>query len=319
MDYERRGGRGDRMGRYGNTPNDHNFRDMDYRGCGQDEETAGKRYDVRDKGNRQYGRDEQPVGGCDFSPGRLQDHPGFNQRGEAGHDAAAPPCPGRLQPQPDLAFPRNHREEEGSRLDFEPFRTGPQEKGRGKAVRGFLENSAPLLGNRESDWGCDGGAPSEHLEYNAARNREEDRFPRGLGKRRSFPGGAEERGGAGPDVFDEFDQRDQDYRADMDLNQRPSNIIMLRMLPPSVTANEIRAQLLEQGIQPREVRLMRNKSSGENLSAAPILFLYFIFVARFNIYLYFFRPVFLYHSSFITRLFLASFLFLCSASLCNSS
>uniref|UniRef100_A0A3Q0S7K4 RNA binding motif protein 10 n=1 Tax=Amphilophus citrinellus TaxID=61819 RepID=A0A3Q0S7K4_AMPCI len=54
---------------------------------------------------------------------------------------------------------------------------------------------------------------------------------------------------------------DQDYRAELDHNQRPSNIIMLRMLPHSATANEIRAQLQEQGIQPREVRLMRNKSS----------------------------------------------------------
>lgn len=33
---------------------------------------------------------------------------------------------------------------------------------------------------------------------------------------------------------------------------------------------KIRAQLQEQGIQPREVRLMRNKSSGENWSIAPI-------------------------------------------------
>lgn len=47
-------------------------------------------------------------------------------------------------------------------------------------------------------------------------------------------------GNAGPDVpFDELDQRDQDYRADVDYNQRPSNIIMLRMLPPNATASEV--------------------------------------------------------------------------------
>lgn len=46
---------------------------------------------------------------------------------------------------------------------------------------------------------------------------------------------------AGPDLsHKELDQRDQDYRAELDHNQRPSNIIMLRMLPPSATANEVR-------------------------------------------------------------------------------
>lgn len=55
--------------------------------------------------------------------------------------------------------------------------------------------------------------------------------------------GAEEHscGSAGPDLsLEEFDQKDQDYRADLDHNQRPSNIIMLRMLPPNATANEVR-------------------------------------------------------------------------------
>lgn len=54
--------------------------------------------------------------------------------------------------------------------------------------------------------------------------------------------GAEEHscGSAGPDLsLEELDQRDQDYRADLDHNQRPSNIIMLRMLPPNATANEV--------------------------------------------------------------------------------
>uniref|UniRef100_A0A3P8P772 RNA binding motif protein 10 n=1 Tax=Astatotilapia calliptera TaxID=8154 RepID=A0A3P8P772_ASTCA len=42
-----RGGRGDRLGRYGGTHNDHNFRDMDYRGYGQEDEEAGTGFDVR--------------------------------------------------------------------------------------------------------------------------------------------------------------------------------------------------------------------------------------------------------------------------------
>ncbi|XP_059188494.1 RNA-binding protein 10 isoform X2 [Centropristis striata] len=268
MDYERRGGRGDRTGRYGNTHNDHNFRDMDYRAYGQEDEEAGAGYDVRPEGDRPYSHEEQSLGVRDFSPGRLQDRPGFHQRGDGreGKGLLLPPC---AQPQPDQALPRLQREEEGSRR--EPLLTGLQERGRGKGGRGFLENSS---GGRDGNWGR-GGAHSGQMEYNNARHREEDRFSRAAVKRRGFPVGAEEHGcgSAGPDLsLEELDQRDQDYRADLDHNQRPSNIIMLRMLPPNATANEIRAQLQEQGIQPREVRLMRNKSSGQSRGFAFVEF-----------------------------------------------
>ncbi|AWP09763.1 putative RNA-binding protein 10-like isoform 2 [Scophthalmus maximus] len=179
MDYKRsRSGRGDRTGRYGNTHNDHNFRDMDYRGYGQEDEEAGEGYDGRPEGDRPFGLDEQSLGAPDFSPGHLQHRPGFHKRGEG---------------RGDIAFP---------------------------------------VGSEEL--GC---------------------------------------GSIGSDLcLDELDQRDQDYRADLDHNQRPSNIIMLRMLPPNITANEIRAQLQEQGIQPREVRLMRNKSSGQSRGFAFVEF-----------------------------------------------
>uniref|UniRef100_A0A4W6EWS7 RNA binding motif protein 10 n=1 Tax=Lates calcarifer TaxID=8187 RepID=A0A4W6EWS7_LATCA len=273
-----RGGRGDRIGRYGNTHNDHNFRDMDYRDYGQEDDEAGPGYEVRAEGDRPYVRDQQSLLAPDFSPGRLQDHPGFHQRGDGRGDIAHegkglqwPPC---SQSQPDLALPLLQREEEGSRREFEQLRTGLQERGRGKGGRGFPDNSAPHSGSREGNWGH-GGAHSEQMEYNTARPREEDRFLRGTVKRRSFPVGSVEHGcgGAGPDLpLDELDQRDQDYRADLDHNQRPSNIIMLRMLPPNATANEIRAQLQEQGIQPREVRLMRNKSSGQSRGFAFVEF-----------------------------------------------
>ncbi|XP_076596926.1 RNA-binding protein 10 [Chaetodon auriga] len=278
MDYERRGGRADRTGRYGNNHNDHNFRDMDYRGYGQEDEEAGTGYDVRVEGDRPFSRDEQSLGVPDFSPGHLQDRPGYHQRGDVRGDVGRegkgllwPPC---SQSQPDLAFTMLQREEEGSRCEFEQLRTGLQERGRGKGGRGFLENSAPHSGSRDGNWGRV-GVHSEQMEFNTARQREEDRFSRGALKRRAFPVGAEEHscGSAGPDLsLEELDQRDQDYRADLDHNQRPSNIIMLRMLPPNATANEIRAQLQEQGIQPREVRLMRNKSSGQSRGFAFVEF-----------------------------------------------
>uniref|UniRef100_A0AAQ5YGA0 RNA binding motif protein 10 n=1 Tax=Amphiprion ocellaris TaxID=80972 RepID=A0AAQ5YGA0_AMPOC len=278
MDYDRRGGRGDRIGRYGNTHNDHNFRDMDYRGYGQEEEEADAGFDMRLEGDRPYGHDEQSLGGHDFSPGCLQDRPGFYQRGDGrgdiGREAKGLLWPLCSQSQPDLAHPMLQREEEGSRREFEQLQTGLQERGRGKGGRGFPENSTPLSVSREGNWARSGNH-SDQMDFNTGRQREEDRFSRGAGKRRTFPARVEEHGcgNPGPDPpLEELDQRDQDYRADLDHNQRPSNIIMLRMLPPSATANEIRAQLQEQEIQPREVRLMRNKSSGQSRGFAFVEF-----------------------------------------------
>ncbi|XP_062420735.1 RNA-binding protein 10 isoform X2 [Pungitius pungitius] len=266
MDFERRGGRGDRTGRYGNTHNDHNFCDMDYRAYGQEDEDAGVGYDGGAEGDM-YGHEDQSLGIPDLLPGRLQDRLGFHQggNGRGGKGLLWPPC---AQSQPDLAPPLLRREEEGSRREFEQLLTGRQERGRGKGGRGFPENSTPHSAGREGNWGC-GGAHSEPMEYNAERPREEDRFSRAAVKRRAFPVGAEERSAAS-DLY--LEELDQDYRADLDHNQRPSNIIMLRMLPPNVTTNEIRAQLQEQGIQPREVRLMRNKSSGQSRGFAFVEF-----------------------------------------------
>nr|XP_040048768.1 RNA-binding protein 10 [Gasterosteus aculeatus aculeatus] len=266
MDFERRGGRGDRTGRYANTHNDHNFRDMDYRAYSQEDEDAGVGYDAGAEGDM-YGHEEQLLGVPDFLPGRLQDRLGFYQggNGRGGKGLLWPPC---TQSQADSAPPLLRREEEGSRRELEQLLTGRQERGRGKGGRGFPENSTPHSAGREGSWGR-GGAHSEQMEYNSEMPREEDRFSRAAVKRRAFPVGAEERSAAS-DLY--LEELDQDYRADPDHNQRPSNIIMLRMLPPNVTTNEIRAQLQEQGIQPREVRLMRNKSSGQSRGFAFVEF-----------------------------------------------
>ncbi|XP_072884845.1 RNA-binding protein 10-like isoform X4 [Hemitrygon akajei] len=67
------------------------------------------------------------------------------------------------------------------------------------------------------------------------------------------------------------DYRDQDYRNETG-EEKASRIIMLRMLPPSATENDIRMQLQYAGYQPREVRLMRNKSSGQSRGFAFVEF-----------------------------------------------
>lgn len=45
---------------------------------------------------------------------------------------------------------------------------------------------------------------------------------------------------AGSDLGPEdIERSDQDYRAELDQAQKPSNIIMLRTLPPNATVNEV--------------------------------------------------------------------------------
>lgn len=184
-----RGGRGDRIGRYGITHNDHNFRDMDYRGYGQEDEDAGTGFDVRVDGDRQYGHDEESLGVHDFSPGCLQEHPGFHQRvdgrGDAGREGKGLLwSPQSSHSQPDLAHPILQREGEGPRQEFEQLRPGLQERGRGKGGTAFLENSAPHSAGREGNW-ARGGSHSEQMEFSTGRQREDERFSRaGAGKRR---------------------------------------------------------------------------------------------------------------------------------------
>lgn len=176
-----RSGRGDRLGRYGNTSNDHNFRDMDYRGYGQEDEEAGPEFEVRPEGNRPYGPDEQSLGVYDFSLGHLDGHPGFLHRGDGrgdnGHEGKEIPWPPCSRSQPDLALSMVQKEEEVSRLEFQQLQAGPPDSGRGKGGRTFPENSAPHSLSREGNWGC-GGPQSERTEYTTTRQREEDRRKR---------------------------------------------------------------------------------------------------------------------------------------------
>ncbi|XP_071657296.1 RNA-binding protein 10 [Patagioenas fasciata] len=111
---------------------------------------------------------------------------------------------------------------------------------------------------RDMDYRAYGGAepaPSTH-----AQGSLED-APRPRAPAPSLPFGAD------------GDYRDQDYRPDPPEEEpRASTIVMLRMLPQAATEADIRAQLQAQGVQPREVRLMRNKSSGQSRGFAFVEF-----------------------------------------------
>ncbi|XP_035243681.1 RNA-binding protein 10 isoform X2 [Anguilla anguilla] len=311
MEYERRGGRGDRMGRYGNDLDEHDYRDMDYRGYGHEEGEPGGGYEDRGVDERPYRRDDRMGGGGvrDYNSGPFPDgRMGFRQRGVRGEDGRPgkdfsrgphshphpQPPHSRFRPQErDYEFDREYfdREPEGRRRDFRPFR-GMQEGSVGGAYPDSEEDNPGEM-EEEGGWHrMEGGAHSGQDDFTGGRRGEEGKYSRGPDKRQpqdfsNLPQthGGSERGdrvhgsGQEPPMEDpspgfpiDPEIRDQDYRADMDQSQRPSNIIMLRMLPPNATVNEIRSQLQEQGIQPREVRLMRNKSSGQSRGFAFVEF-----------------------------------------------
>ncbi|KAL7864484.1 hypothetical protein AOLI_G00159040 [Acnodon oligacanthus] len=279
MDYERRGGRGDRMGRYGKDTEDHDYRDMDYRGYRQDRMDGGFVHDNGLSGDRQQGREDCVGGMRDFPAGHFPENwGGFRQRGTRGGDGNRrgkgfqydPPRmhPRFQQEERDYHFEAEH---ETHRREYQPFRKIQTDK------------HVPHQSDNAEEWGRAGGpSTSPQEEYGAGRRGEDEKYSRGVGQTRGFcpkqqsgardetvesvySAGAE----SGPE---EAELRDQDYRAEGEQGQRPSNIIMLRMLPPNATVNEIRAQLQQQGVQPREVRLMRNKSSGQSRGFAFVEF-----------------------------------------------
>ncbi|XP_045548752.1 RNA-binding protein 10 isoform X2 [Salmo salar] len=288
MHYDRRVGRGDC-----NSSSDHDYRYMDYRGYGQEEEEPGTGYDFRAASGHRDQADQLACVREFATPGLLHDNrPGFRQRRGGRGEGGGPgrvgkgllsSCPPRSLVQPEVALPRLQREEsegEQYRRDFQSFRPGSEAGGRG----GYPDNhtSHPGEREREGDWGRMEGGGQEDYNTVIRGPGEEKRFPRGggLGKRKGFSMGCpgEDRGGPDPSSSSSScieHPVQMDYRPDLlDFNQRPSNIIMLRMLPPNATANEIRAQLQDQGIDTTEVmiRLMTNKSSGQSRGFAFVEF-----------------------------------------------
>ncbi|KAF7695931.1 RNA-binding protein 10 isoform X1 [Silurus meridionalis] len=219
MDYGRRSGRNDRLGR--TEINDHDYRDVDYRGYSQDggyNESDGLSKD------RQHGRGE-------FDENRFRARAN-RESGDAQRRGGG------------FSNSHTHLEQEESEHRFEDEQdTRDYERPR----------------RRTEDWRRDGG------------QAEEEKYSRSGGSRRQA-GWRDEDGEMSyrtETSVENSELRDQDYRAE---DQKPSNIIMLRMLPPDATTNEIRALLQVQGIQPRDVRLMRNKSSGQSRGFAFVEF-----------------------------------------------
>ncbi|XP_016363086.1 RNA-binding protein 10-like isoform X2 [Sinocyclocheilus anshuiensis] len=279
MEYERRGSRGDRMGRYGKKSDDHDYRDMDYRGYGQ-----GNRLNSGLTNARQHEPDSSFEGMRDFASCNFSNNrPGFRQKGNHGSEnnqlgkslLQSPPndnLHSRFQQDDhDYEF---EPEIDAHRRDMQTFRSGQEV---------YLDEQTPNEGEKNEDntWGRIRGRHNSQGEYSAEWRAEEDKDIRHSAHKQGFPDQSQPatdklRDGSFHHALEmsqeEPEPRDQDYRSDTEQVQKPSNIVMLRMLPPNATVNEIWARLQEQGIQPREVRLMRNKSSGQSRGFAFVEF-----------------------------------------------
>lgn len=167
-----RGGRGDRTGRYGNSNNNHNFRDMDYRGYDQEE-------DERETDGF-YALDDQPSDVLN-----LREYSVFSLRGDGSQDTGDedkcgpwPPC---HQPQ---TAPRPFLIRMEKPPTFEKLvRTGLLERPLRKDARGFTESTVPVLGNRDDNWGAT-GSHSDGIEFRADGQQNEERFTSDTAKRR---------------------------------------------------------------------------------------------------------------------------------------
>ncbi|XP_056305418.1 RNA-binding protein 10 isoform X2 [Danio aesculapii] len=261
MDYERRG-RGDRMGRYGKASDDHDYRDMDYRGYGQ-ENGLGLTGSLAN--TRQHEREGSSDGPKDFASGNFSNNrPGFRQKDDRASES-----------------PPNQNIHSRFQHDGKDYEFGAESEARrrdAQLTRSRMKDQQTPEEEEETEdnvWGRLRGRQNSQGEYNAEWRAEGDKLNRNLRHKQRFPDQVQSTKSKMKDVsFDpeEAEAHDQDYRSEADALQKPSNIVMLRMLPLNATVNEIRARLQEQGIQPREVRLMRNKSSGQSRGFAFVEF-----------------------------------------------
>ncbi|XP_018921840.1 RNA-binding protein 10 isoform X1 [Cyprinus carpio] len=279
MDYGRRGGRGDRMGRYGKDSDDHDYRDMDYRGYGQENRLNSNLTNVR-----QHEPDSSFEGVRDFASGNfLNNQPIFRQKENHGSKNSQLGKSLLQSPPNENIHSRFQQDEKDYEFDpeIDAHRRDIQTFISGQKL--YLDKQTPDEGeeNEDNTWGRVRGQHNSQGKYSAGWRAEEDQHIRHSANKQGFSGQSQPardkiRDGSFHHALEmsqeESEPCDQDYRSDTEQVQKPSNIVMLRMLPPDATVNEIRARLQEQGIQPREVRLMRNKSSGQSRGFAFVEF-----------------------------------------------
>ncbi|TRY72846.1 hypothetical protein DNTS_006518 [Danionella cerebrum] len=269
MDLERRGGRGDRMGRYGKESGDYDFRDVDYRSYAQQN---GLGLSGGLTNSNQLEHDSSFKGTADFTSGNVSDTP-LEHKLKVGtvSDQLVKTLSGqnrRFQqedkdsgPEPEIHVERINMQKFGFSLGEQtPAQFEENEDHLSGQVRGWHNSQS----SSSAEWRAEQEKRIKHLGFIQAfpdHLRSPEDNPRESCLQLSSEMNQEESEG-----------HDQDYRADSEAGQKPSNVVMLRMLPFNATYNEIRALLNEQGVQPKEVRLMRNKSSGQSRGFAFVEF-----------------------------------------------
>ncbi|XP_062871155.1 RNA-binding protein 10 isoform X2 [Trichomycterus rosablanca] len=145
--------------------------------------------------------------------------------------------------------------------------------------RRHAQDGGPIPNDASDFRGQDGRGPSNSFgpedfrkdrdDSERYRRRSESRgdWRREEGRRHQWRDDDGERNYRSETGVDDSDLQGHDYKL-----QKPSTIIMLRMLPLNINTTEIRDLLHADGFEARDVRLMRNKSSGQSRGFAFIEF-----------------------------------------------
>lgn len=194
------------MGRYGNSLPDHDFRDMDYRGYGQDE--AEPEAGFKDRSNERLCGRNNSVGGPEDMPNPHQysdSRPGFQQnRGMRGSNNNLGNRPGKTPPR---GGPQSHQPPQSQlqQLAQNRFRTEERDFGFDPEPKGLLRRDQPPFRGQKNfpenmgllhpgdkqemkaaGWGPRPGArpfPGQE-ERGGGRRGEEDQFGRDIGHRK---------------------------------------------------------------------------------------------------------------------------------------
>ncbi|XP_051789496.1 RNA-binding protein 10 isoform X2 [Erpetoichthys calabaricus] len=306
MEFERRGGRGDRVGRYGSEPYDHDYRDVDYRSYGKDEPHFG--YGEFSRGDYSYRRGREFYPPCPREDrvfhrgnGRPKEYGRFARGGRVKEYANFSKEDGVLEypsfnrDDPPIEYLRRIQKYKHSTRELRSFNRethlseyGQFTQAEDKAEKNYIPDSeyredfSVFRQEGKDDYDAESMGKmniDDVQEYRDQYLKEPDNSEDYFEERNMVEAADAFSSGClhgvelteNSNIPTDGDYRDQDYRPDPG-EEKASNIIMLRMLPTNATVSEIRLHLQEQGIQAKDVRLMRNKSSGQSRGFAFVEF-----------------------------------------------
>lgn len=169
------------MGRYGKESDDHDYRDMDYRGYGQEN---GLGLNSRLTNARQHERDNSFEGVRDFASGKFSNNrPGFSQKVNRGSKDS------QLE-KSLLQSPPNQNIHSRFQQDDKDYEFEPEVDAHGRNMQTFrsgqkvyLDDQTPDEGeeNEDNTWGRVRGRHNSQGECGAEWRAEEDKYSRHVG------------------------------------------------------------------------------------------------------------------------------------------